>query len=79
MKTSGNNDMKPKLTAKAKMLWDAIPGDVRLRILNNVWCANCSQATGIGNISGKVEKGDLILRGVCTRCGGNVTRLIEND
>ena len=71
--------MKPKLTSKAKILWDAIPGDVRLRILNNVWCANCSQVTGIGNISGNVEKGDLILRGVCTRCGGDVARLIEND
>jgi len=71
--------MKPNLTPKAKILWEAIPGDIRLRILNNVWCANCSQVTGIGNISGKVEKGDLILKGVCTRCGGNVARLIENE
>ena len=71
--------MNPKLTPQAKRRWEKIPGDILLRILNNVWCGHCAEVTGIGNISGKVEKGDLILRGVCTRCGGAVARLIEND
>jgi hypothetical protein len=71
--------MKPNLTPQAKKIWEAIPGDLRLRLLNNVWCGHCTAVTGIGKISGKVEKGDLILRGVCTRCGGDVARLIEND
>jgi hypothetical protein len=71
--------MNPKLTREAQQLWDAIPHATRLRLLNNVWCANCAKATGIGEISGNVEKGDLILRGVCTRCGGEVARLIETD
>ena len=35
--------------------------------------------TGIGNVSGKVESGMLVLRGVCTRCGGEVARVIENE
>jgi hypothetical protein len=32
-------------------------GDVRVKILNNVWCVGCAETTGIGNISGKKEKG----------------------
>jgi hypothetical protein len=34
--------------------------------------------TGIGNFTGKIEKGMLALRGACTRCGGEVARVIEN-
>jgi hypothetical protein len=47
-------------------------------LLNNVWCVQCKEITGIGNVSGKVESGMLALRGVCTRCGGEVARVIEN-
>ena len=71
--------MNPKFTPKAQKLWEAIPPATRLRLLNNVWCANCVSVNGIGEIAGRVEKGDLILRGVCTRCGGPVARLIETD
>lgn len=34
---------------------------------------------GIGNVSGKMERGDLILQGVCTACGNPVARLIEGS
>lgn len=71
--------MEDNLTPKAKKIWESIPGDIRLRILNNVWCARCSDVTGIGNFTGKIEKGMLILRGVCTRCGGEVARVIEDE
>jgi hypothetical protein len=50
-----------------------------VKTLNNVWCVNCSETTGIENISGKVEKGILVLNGKCTRCGGPVARVIENE
>ena len=62
--------MLPVISPPARKIWEAIPGDIRLRILNNVYCVGCSETTGIGNISGKKEKGMLVLRGVCTRCGG---------
>ena len=71
--------MKDNLTPKAKRIWEAIPGNIRLKILNNVWCVQCKDMRGIGNFTGKIEKGMLVLRGVCTRCGGEVVRVIENE
>ena len=71
--------MEDNLTPKAKKVWDSIPGDIRLKILNNVYCVQCREMTGIGNFTGKIEKGMLVLRGVCTRCGGEVARVIENE
>ncbi|MBW2591214.1 MAG: hypothetical protein JRD71_10955, partial [Deltaproteobacteria bacterium] len=50
-----------------------------MKLLNNVWCRTCSDVTGIGSVSGKVEKGMLILKGICTRCGNPVARVIENE
>jgi hypothetical protein len=35
--------------------------------------------TGIGNFTAKIEKEMLVLRGACTRCGGEVARVIENE
>lgn len=72
-------NMEDNLTPQAKKRWQEIPADIRLKILNNVWCAQCSEVTGIGKVSGKVESGMLVLRGVCTRCGGDVARVIENE
>jgi len=66
-------------TPKAKKIWEAIAGDIRIRILNNVWCGNCGKLSSIGNLSGKVESGMLVLRGSCTKCGSDVVRVIENE
>lgn len=65
------------LTPQARRIWDAVPGDVQMKLLNNVWCVSCSETTGIGNVNGKLERKLLVLRGVCTRCGGEVARVIE--
>jgi len=67
------------LTLQAQKIWNAVPGDVQVKILNNVWCSTCTNTTGIANVSGKVERRMLVLRGVCTRCGGEVARVIENE
>jgi len=67
------------LTPQAQEIWDAIPGDFQMKLLNNVWCRTCSDTTGIGSVSGKVEKGMLILKGICTRCGNPVALVIENE
>jgi hypothetical protein len=32
-----------------------------------------------GDVTGKVAKGMLVLHGKCTRCGGAVARVIENE
>lgn len=47
-----------------------------LRLLN-VWCSGCRSATSITNFRGQVVKGDLVLSGACSMCGGPVRRLIE--
>ena len=67
------------LTPQAFRIWIKIPGDIQIKILNDIWCKTCSDTTGIGNVSGKVEKGMLALRGICTRCGNPVARVIENN
>ncbi|MBW1837384.1 MAG: hypothetical protein JRF71_15685 [Deltaproteobacteria bacterium] len=67
------------LTSQARKLWEAIPGEVRVKLLNNVWCVDCRKATGICEVSGSVKKGMLVLKGRCTTCGGRVARVIEND
>ena len=67
-----------ELTPQAKKLWNAMAGHQRLRVLNNVWCVNCMKTTGMGEVVGRVEKGMLSLKGVCTRCGGLVARIVES-
>jgi len=67
------------LTPQAQEIWDAIPGDFQMKLLNNVWCRTCSDTRGIGSVKGKIEKGMLILKGICTRCGNPVARVIENE
>ena len=74
-----HHKMEENFALKAKKNWQAIPAEIRLKILNNVWCVQCKEITGIGNVSGKVESGMLVLRGMCTRCGGEVARVIENE
>jgi phage regulator Rha-like protein len=74
---------KPSLegsfTPKAKKIWEAIAGDIQVKILNNTWCAHCAKGSSIGNLIGKIESGMLVLRGVCSHCGGPVARVIENE
>jgi len=66
-------------TPKAKKIWEAIAGDIQIKILNNVWCVHCRKGSSMGNLSGKIESGMLVLRGTCTKCGGDVARIVENE
>ena len=66
-------------TPKAKKIWEAIPGIIQFKILNNVWCVHCRKESSIGNLNGKIESGMLVLRGTCTKCNGEVARVIENE
>jgi len=66
-------------TPKAKKIWETIASDIQIKILNNVWCVNCRKESSMGNLTGKIESGMLVLRGTCTKCGGDVARVIENE
>jgi len=35
--------------------------------------------SSIGNLTGKIESGMLVLRGICTKCSEGVARVIENE
>ncbi len=61
------------------MTLEEIPYDVKIKILNNVWCVKCSSVTGVANISVSKEKSDLVIKGISTRCGGPVARVIERN
>jgi hypothetical protein len=67
-----------KMTPQAKKLWEMVPKEVRMKLLNNVWCTRCSEVRGIGNVDMTVDGGDLLLKGICSTCGGNVARVVEN-
>jgi hypothetical protein len=67
----------PTFTNEARKLWDAIPEDVRKRIIANVWCGGCRDGTTITNFSGAMKNGELLLVGKCAVCHKDVARVIE--
>jgi hypothetical protein len=70
---------KNRFSPEAAILWSSVPSDARHRILNAVWCSNCRGAVQMIDFTDQVEKGDLILTGKCTKCGGKVVRLLETS
>jgi hypothetical protein len=46
-------------------------------LLGNVWCRSCREAGGMQLLSGKIEKGQLVLRGTCAACGKHVAKVVE--
>lgn len=68
-----------KFTPRAAVLWASIPKEARTRILANVFCVKCRDGVEITNFTGEEEKGDLISKGACARCGHEVARLVETS
>ena len=66
-------------TPRANNIWRAIPGDAQFMILNTVWCTRCRGMSGITHITARVDSGLLVLMGKCSRCGGDVARVRENE
>jgi hypothetical protein len=71
--------MNDQFTAKAKAIWGSIPPQMQKKLLSNVWCSHCAEITTITNFEGRVEMGDLVLKGTCATCGGSVARVIESE
>ncbi len=69
----------PKLSAPASKLWNAIPADVKKRLLANVYCGHCRGGVSIINVTGTVQGGVLVLNGNCAACENEVARAIERD
>lgn len=68
-----------RMTVQAKTHWERVPKELRLKLLNNAYCMECRDSTGIAEIDGIVSRGNLVLRGKCTSCGNPVARLIETS
>lgn len=67
----------PDFTPPARERWETIPDNFRQLLLNNVWCGNCGHGVRITNFSGTMMGRDLLLRGKCAECHGDVARVIE--
>ncbi len=64
-------------TKEAVKLWEKIPNEARLKLLNNVLCRYCKQASGISNATAVIISQDFLLKGDCIQCGNPVVRYIE--
>jgi hypothetical protein len=64
-------------TPAAAKRWAAIKGPLRVRLLNNVWCARCAREVSIADYSGRIARNNLIIEGACVRCSGPVARVVE--
>jgi hypothetical protein len=67
----------PTFTPAAERAWNRFPGSVRVRLLNNVFCVQCRGGTSMALAGGTVKRGDLVLKGTCTRCSHEVARVVE--
>lgn len=68
--------MSDRFTEEAAEFWNSISEDIQEKVLNNVFCSNCFITT-IERYKGKMENGDLVLMGICSKCGKDVGRVIE--
>ena len=57
--------------------WNSIPSDQQQKILENVWCTKCSSVTKVIKPDLEQIDHDLLIKGNCTKCNGEVARLIE--
>jgi len=57
--------------------FNQIPDDIKSKILSNVYCSKCKDTVKIVNFTAHMDGDDLILKGKCANCSGDVTRLVE--
>ncbi|MCL2286401.1 MAG: plasmid pRiA4b ORF-3 family protein [Firmicutes bacterium] len=58
--------------------WNKIPHKLQTKILNNVYCVKC-KLTSVKEYTIENAQNDIIISGKCTKCGGNVARVVEMD
>jgi hypothetical protein len=66
-----------KFDKNAMQKFNQIPDDIKSKILSNVYCSDCKDTVKIINFTATIDRCDLLLRGKCERCSGDVARLIE--
>jgi hypothetical protein len=75
--TEAEKPAEAAFTPAARRRWEQLTPGLQAMLLANVWCANCRSVIQMEPTSGRVEKGQLVLRGICGACGNPVARVIE--
>ncbi len=75
----GERKIPKTFTPEAQMLWDQIPDDHQVHIVNSVISTACTGNCSIVEYVGSIDDGLLILDGTCAKCGRGVTRLVDPD
>ena len=60
----------------AAVKWGKISEAYQKMLLDNVFCGKCKMTT-IVDYTIENNGSDIVLRGKCAKCGGNVARVIE--
>ncbi|MGD9417391.1 MAG: IS1096 element passenger TnpR family protein [Verrucomicrobiota bacterium JB025] len=68
----------PHFTPAAMKRWLRMTEKSREAIITTIWCSTCNDSHGISKAKGKLHpSGDIMLEGLCPKCGGPVARVIE--
>ena len=67
-----------KITPMAKKSWDKIPAEIKMKILNNVWCSTCRTSVNIDAEKMSIDQDMLVIEGSCMVCKGPVCRVVED-
>lgn len=73
----GSDDGASQLSPRQK--WEVIPEPIQERILHNVWCTQCSDRVKIVNYRVYSAGRNIVLRGRCVHCNGEVARVVEQN
>lgn len=68
---------RPNFTPLARRRWDSIPDGVRQSLLADVHCTRCCCTTTMTSFGGLIKNDQLVLSGKCSKCRGDLARVIE--
>jgi hypothetical protein len=71
----GKKTKKPSFNPM--VLWDNMTQEQQKLMLKNVYCVKCRGMVEIKNYTFHPEGKSLMLRGICSKCGHEVARVLE--
>ncbi|MFJ7726797.1 RQC-minor-1 family DNA-binding protein [Neobacillus sp. NPDC097160] len=65
------------ISFSANKKWLSLPEETRRKLERNVWCGSCRDVAKIENYVVKESSNQLLLQGICHKCGKEVKRVID--
>jgi len=62
---------------KAMKMWNELPDDFRKRVIENEYCITCRSDTSIVDYSITDDKGNILIKGKCAKCGSILIRVVD--